>query len=102
MKTTRHYLISGVVQGVGYRRFVEKTAAELNLTGWVRNLYDGRVETIASGESAPLDTFEAQLQIGPRHAEVMDVKRQMVSEKSIELGLEFIIMADGEKPWSKQ
>ena len=62
---TKHYLISGRVQGVGYRRFVEKQAIQLQLKGWVRNLRDGRVEACASGRASQLLVFESRLREGP-------------------------------------
>lgn len=97
MKTTRHYLVSGLVQGVGYRRFAEKAALELGLTGWVRNLHDGRVEVVATGEPSRLNAFLQRLNEGPRAAEVSDVK-----EKHLERTEEFQhfrVVMDGEKPW---
>jgi acylphosphatase len=68
-----HVIISGRVQGVAYRYFAEKRAVPLGLTGWVRNLYDGRVEVVAEGERANLDIFLAELRRGPRLAQVEDV-----------------------------
>lgn len=49
-----HCLFSGEVQGVGFRRHTERFATELGLTGWVRNLPDGRVEMIAQGAADDL------------------------------------------------
>lgn len=68
-----HIVISGRVQGVAYRYFAEKRAVSLSLTGWVRNLYDGRVEVVAEGERANLEVFLAELRKGPRLAQVEDV-----------------------------
>jgi acylphosphatase len=63
-------LISGRVQGVAYRYFAEKYAAAYDITGWVRNLFDGSVEVLAEGDRAKLDLFLARLKEGPRMARV--------------------------------
>lgn len=69
----RRYVISGKVQGVGYRYFASRVARELKLAGWVRNLPDGRVEALASGPVARLKRFDTELRIGPPRAEVTAV-----------------------------
>jgi acylphosphatase len=63
-------LISGRVQGVAYRYFAEKYALTYGVTGWVRNLFDGRVEVLAEGDRERLDLFLARLKEGPRMARV--------------------------------
>lgn len=68
-----HVFVSGRVQGVAYRYFVERRAAEIPVTGWVRNLRDGRVEIIAEGEKADLEGFLGVLRQGPRMANVDDL-----------------------------
>ena len=70
----RIFLISGRVQGVGYRYFAEVSARETGVTGWARNLDDGRVEVHANGTDAQLDDFEARLRVGPRFADVRSVE----------------------------
>lgn len=70
----KKYLISGRVQGVGFRYFVARLARELHLAGWVRNLPDGRVEAYARGPAAKLKRLEAELRIGPPLAEVRSVE----------------------------
>lgn len=70
----RRYVISGKVQGVGYRYFALRVARELKLAGWVRNLADGRVEAIATGPVARLKRFDSELRIGPPRAEVRTVE----------------------------
>jgi len=65
-------LISGRVQGVAYRYFAEKYAKTFGITGWVKNLYDGRVEVLAEGGREDLDLFLARLREGPRLALVED------------------------------
>lgn len=64
MKATR-ILVSGIVQGVGFRFFAERAARELRLAGWVRNLADGRVEAVAAGPDEPLREFIDRLRLGP-------------------------------------
>jgi acylphosphatase len=70
----RRFLISGRVQGVGYRYFAERSAHQTGVTGWARNLDDGRVEVHANGTSAQLEDFEARLRVGPRFADVRSVE----------------------------
>ncbi len=69
MKATR-YLITGIVQGVGFRFFTERTARSIGLRGYVRNLCDGRVEAVAWGSAENLEVFIGQLRIGPAGARV--------------------------------
>lgn len=72
----RRYLLSGRVQGVGFRYFTRRQAAMLKIAGWVRNLPDGRVEVLAAGFAEPLTLFERQLAEGPPAAEVTAVDTQ--------------------------
>jgi acylphosphatase len=67
---TRRYLISGRVQGVGFRWFVEREAALIGITGWVRNCDNGDVEVMATGSREQHDTLRRRLQAGPRAARV--------------------------------
>ena len=68
-----HAIIEGRVQGVGFRAFVQTIAADLGLTGWVRNRWDSSVEVVAEGEEARLNRLEAALRRGPSGAYVTDV-----------------------------
>ncbi len=68
------YLISGRVQGVGFRYFVLHQAQALGLTGWVRNLRDGRVEVLAAGDEGAVAALEGRLWSGPPTAHVTDVQ----------------------------
>ena len=74
--TCRHFWIKGRVQGVFYRASARDQAKLLGLSGWVKNLDDGRVEAVACGTEAQLADFEAWLQEGPPMARVdsVDVK----------------------------
>jgi acylphosphatase len=72
----RRFLISGRVQGVGYRYYAQRSAQEMGVAGWARNLDDGRVEVNANGTPAQLEDFEARLRLGPRFADVRSVEVQ--------------------------
>jgi acylphosphatase len=77
--SSRRYLVSGTVQGVGYRAFAQRVARELSLAGWVRNLPDGTVEALAHGPTPRLKRFATELRIGPPRAEVLDVRVEEVA-----------------------
>lgn len=67
---TLHVRVEGRVQGVGFRRFVQRVAAELGLRGWARNLTDGAVEVAASGRADAIETLRRRLLEGPPYAAV--------------------------------
>lgn len=69
------FLITGRVQGVGFRYFTEREAQKRRVRGYVRNLPDGRVEVLAQAESGTLEDFAARLSEGPRAASVESVER---------------------------
>ena len=69
-KEGAHLIVTGIVQGVGYRAWAQRTAKELSLTGWVRNLLDGRVELAVEGEKKKLDDFIHRAKKGPPTARV--------------------------------
>ncbi len=69
----RRFLVSGRVQGVFYRAATQDRARRLGLTGWVRNLPDGRVELVACGDETRLKQLEEWLWQGPPHARVEGV-----------------------------
>ncbi len=72
------------MQGVGFRFFAERTAAELGVSGYVRNLADGRVEVYAIGEPEQIDELSRRLKRGPRLAEVTGVDSR---EEPIDAGV---------------
>ncbi len=74
MRIARRFLISGIVQGVGFRYFAYKAAQRCNISGAVRNLSDGRVAIVAEGEEADMRAFLAELRQGPRLAIVEDIE----------------------------
>ena len=71
--TARRFVISGRVQGVGFRAFAQNAARALGVTGWAQNLDNGDVEVHANGAPQHLDDFEARLRQGPRWGEVRSV-----------------------------
>ncbi len=74
MRVTRRFVVSGRVQGVGFRYFALDAARREGLTGTVRNLDDGRVEAVAEGESDSVVRFERALRQGPSRARVERVQ----------------------------
>jgi acylphosphatase len=75
-KQTRRYFVSGTVQGVGFRFFVQRTAEKLKIAGYARNLYDGRVEVLAVGTPSQLAELRTALERGPRFASVTGVREE--------------------------
>jgi acylphosphatase len=68
-----HCIVSGRVQGVGFRWFVERTAGSMGLTGWVKNLSNGNVEIEAEGDRQTLESFLAAINSG---ANISDIETQ--------------------------
>jgi acylphosphatase len=100
--TYRHYLISGRVQGVGFRNFVVRSANQnKQLLGWVRNLRDGRVECLAGGDETTLAEFERQLRKGPMLSQVTSVISEITfNPEHIESG--FFEIDNAVVPWKEK
>ncbi len=77
----KHYIIEGIVQGVGFRYFVYKHANSLGIKGYVRNLPDGTVEVHAEGEIDSLKELESLLWKGPYLSNVTNVRSDEVEPK---------------------
>ncbi len=75
----RRAIVTGQVQGVGYRFFAERAARDLDVRGWVRNLPDGSVETVAEGEEEAIARYFDRLRQGPRGALVAGVAEEDLS-----------------------
>ena len=84
----RRWFVHGRVQGVGFRYFVERSARELALTGYARNLDDGRVEVYAAGPAPKIAQLAGLLRVGPRWADVRGVDEQ---EAAVERHRDFTI-----------
>jgi len=87
-----HLIVSGRVQGVGFRYFVQREAVRLGLAGWVRNLPDGRVEIDARGDRAHLDELLRAVRRGPQLSHVTDVAEEWRPAESS--SSEFVIRHD--------
>lgn len=83
-KIARRYFVSGIVQGVGFRYFTQDEAERLHLSGYARNLRDGRVEVYAIGSQENLARLRTMLERGPRGAMV-----QHVDEESADISPKF-------------
>jgi len=82
-----HYLVKGRVQGVGFRWFVQREAAELSLRGWVRNTDDGHVEVVASGGPEDLAELKDALRKGSRGSRVDAViEHELAESEAADLG----------------
>jgi acylphosphatase len=75
------FLVQGRVQGVGYRYFALREAEALGVTGFARNLPDGRVEVVGEAGEEALGAFEESLRRGPSFARVEGVQREAASPR---------------------
>ncbi|MFO7891343.1 MAG: acylphosphatase [bacterium] len=74
MDAHAHIIVSGMVQGVGYRFFVSRTARKMNLTGWVKNLPNGEVEIEVEGPKGLIESLIKELPSGNPSAVVRNVE----------------------------
>ena len=96
-----HFLVEGRVQGVGYRRFAQSAAQKLGLSGWTRNLHDGRVELICEASQEQLAVLKRQLQQGPQFSVVTRLTVRKI-EGDVKLESGFQIIADGDRIYESQ
>lgn len=71
-------MLSGRVQGVGFRYFTQRVAARHQVKGYVRNLEDGRVETFAQGTEKSVEAFKHDMIAGPRYSRIDDVEETVI------------------------
>jgi len=84
----RHILVSGLVQGVGFRYSCREEALRVGARGWVRNLPDGRVEAVVSGDTATVEALVAWLRVGPPGSRVDDLEVEAVAQPEGLVGFE--------------
>ena len=84
-----HIFVTGFVQGVGFRVFVKKKAQRLNITGWVKNLSDRRVEAVLQGESEDIEQLIRTLKRGPFLSDVKHIvaEEEETNEEFEEFGI---------------
>ncbi len=73
-RVAKKFIIRGEVQGVGYRFFAQRAAARHQVVGYVRNLPDGSVESLAEGTAASVEAFQHDLATGPQWSSVTQVE----------------------------
>lgn len=78
MKTARKFIVSGIVQGVGYRFFAQRAAARHQVLGYVKNLEDGSVESFAEGEAKAVEDFKHDLLTGPNFSSVEHIEETVL------------------------
>lgn len=79
-----HVIISGYVQGIGFRHFVKSKAKSLNIKGWVKNLPDGRVEGVFVGDHVNVEKMVAMCRKGPFLAEVKGLEVKEIPDQKFE------------------
>lgn len=77
------WVVSGQVQGVGFRWFTARLAEQLGVAGWVSNLPDGRVEVVARGPAEALTRLDEALRAGPRMASVEGVEKSDIPHELV-------------------
>lgn len=78
-----HIFISGRVQGVGFRHFIRKNAEALGVTGWVKNLPDGRVEAIFQGNEEQVEELIQRCKKGPVASFVQDIEVRDTEDETV-------------------
>ncbi len=94
---SKHILVFGHVQGVGFRKYVQKAAQDLGAAGWTRNLMTGEVEILIQMDDASITSFLERVKKGPMLAKVDRLEVFEVDSKKIQ-GHTFLIIQDGERP----
>ena len=79
----RKFLISGDVQGVGFRFFAQRSSARHQVRGYVKNLDDGRVEVLAEGDAKLVEEFRRDLAAGPTYSRVGEIEELVVEPSGL-------------------
>ncbi len=76
MQKRVHLIVTGAVQGVGFRMFIDRKARELKLCGWVKNRMDGTVEIDAQGPEEAIEELLLQAKRGPSRSRVTSIRKE--------------------------
>ena len=79
----RKFLISGEVQGVGYRYFAQRSSAKHQVRGYVKNLEDGRVEVLVEGNAKAVEEFRHDLAAGPAYSRVGQIEELVIEPSGL-------------------
>ncbi|MFV0576602.1 MAG: acylphosphatase [Vibrio sp.] len=80
MNTSRMFIVSGMVQGVGFRYQTAHHALSLGVTGYAKNLNNGKVEVLACGNDLVVEDFYQWLKQGPRNAHVSGIEEEITTK----------------------
>jgi acylphosphatase len=83
MKVARKFSISGLVQGVGFRFFAQRSAARFQVKGYVQNMKDGCVEVYAEGRETAVEAFKQQLTAGPAYSKVERIEELVLEPNGL-------------------
>ncbi len=83
MNVARKFIISGTVQGVGFRFFTQRAAARHQVRGYVKNLEDGRVEAFAEGSEKAVENFKHDLTAGPTYSNVRHIEETVLEPENL-------------------
>lgn len=83
MIVARKFIISGTVQGVGFRFFTQRSAARHQVRGYVKNLEDGRVEAFAEGTEKAVENFKHDLTAGPSYSKVEHLEETVLEPENL-------------------
>lgn len=95
---SKQIILSGKVQGVGFRNYTLNIATELGVVGWARNLLGSKVEILAIAPADKMEEFLAKVKIGPAKSKIESIEIIDVDSKSlVDNMITFSIEPDGEK-----
>ena len=80
---TYNLLLSGRVQGVGFRYFAEARASRYNIKGYVKNIYDNKVEIVCQGDPDNLDKFIIEVKNGPSFSHITNVEMEEITDAPV-------------------
>lgn len=89
MHTVIKITVNGLVQGVGYRYFCYRKAVEYNIRGYAKNLIDGSVEVVASGEKNMVSDYIKELRTGPANSFVKSINTEELTNDLSEKGFNY-------------